>query len=91
MLKSRVPKIDPCDVPVIMSYQELKEEPILFLFYDYFSSQKMTKSLMENLNFCAVFRQSKRIFKLNLSRLYASNLKVSHGAHYNRLLKRPLG
>ena len=51
----------------------------------------MTKSLMENLIFCAVFRQSKRIFKLNLSRLYASNLKVSHGAHYNRLLKRPLG
>ena len=28
MLKSKGPKIDPCGIPVIMSYQELKEQPI---------------------------------------------------------------
>ena len=31
MLKSKGPKIDPCGIPVIMSYQELKEQPILVL------------------------------------------------------------
>ena len=28
MFKSRGPRIDTCGVPVIMSYQELKKEPI---------------------------------------------------------------
>ena len=31
MLKSKGPKIDPSGIPVIMSYQELKEQPILVL------------------------------------------------------------
>ena len=31
MLKSKSPKIDPCAIPVIMSYEELKGQPILVL------------------------------------------------------------
>ena len=31
MLKSKSTKIDPYGIPVIMSYQELKEQPILVL------------------------------------------------------------
>ena len=31
MLKSKGPKIDPCGIPAMMSYQELKEQPILVL------------------------------------------------------------
>ena len=31
MLKSKGPKTDPCGIPVIMSYQELKQQPVLFL------------------------------------------------------------
>ena len=31
MLKGKGPKMDPCGIPVIMSYQELMEQPILVL------------------------------------------------------------
>ena len=37
MLKSKGPKINPCGIPVIMSYQELKEQPIV---HDYLDNQK---------------------------------------------------
>ena len=31
LLKSKGPKIDPCGIPAIMSYQELNEQPISVL------------------------------------------------------------
>ena len=36
MLKSRGPKIDSSCIPIIMSSQELKEQPILVLFLGLF-------------------------------------------------------
>ena len=58
ILKSRCPKIDPCDTHAIMSYEKLKKVPILVLCL-------------------RIFRSSKRIFKLILSRLNASNFAIS--------------
>ena len=40
MLKSKSTKIDLCGIPVIMSYQKLKEQPILVLCLRYLDNQK---------------------------------------------------
>ena len=37
MLESKGPKIDPCGISVIMTYQELKEQ---FFVFDYLDDQK---------------------------------------------------
>ena len=46
MLKSKGPKIDPCGIPVIMSYQELKEQPILVLCLRLFRWSKILFKLI---------------------------------------------
>ena len=46
MLKSKGPKTDPCGIPVVISYQELKEQPILVLCLRLFRWSKILFKLI---------------------------------------------
>ena len=47
LLKIKGPKIDPCGIPAIMSYQELKKDnQFQFFVYDYLDNQKIFKLIL---------------------------------------------